>query len=491
MALSGCNERIKRYLEVSCMDVKGKTTALKKLRESIETASGSARKRLAMLFDEGTFVEIGAFVKQRPSEFGVAEAAAEGVVTGYGSVNGVLVFAFAQDPSVLKGSISEMNAKKICNLAEMALKADAPIVSMIDTCGVRLLEGVDALSGYGKILKKFNKVAGSIFHISIVFGVSAGAMSFLPALADYTIVLKDSEIFLSSPDVVRARFNDGKAGTAAVAYERGLASLVCKTEGEAVKGCKEFINFVCSPAKPADDINRLVPEISKIIAKDGYNMLDVIKSVADEGKVFEMYSGCAGNLVTAIIKLGGFTVGVIGNQPKVRNGILDTAAAKKAAKFIDFCEFAGISLLSLVDTNGYDPDPEENIEDIVLQPLSFINAEVPKITLIIGKAYGAGYVSMCSKTGGSDLVLAYPTAQIACLPAESGAVFMSAQTIVQTNADPVEEREQLIAQYRNTIASPYEAAKHGYVDDIIEIQTTRQLLISSFDMLSAKIDTEA
>ncbi|MGN0989798.1 MAG: carboxyl transferase domain-containing protein, partial [Eubacteriales bacterium] len=175
------------------MDVKNKTAALKKLRTSIEADSSPARKRLEMLFDEGTFVEIGAFVKQRPSEFGKTEAAAEGVVTGYGSVAGTLVFAFAQDPSVLKGSISEMNAKKICNIAEMAVKANAPIVSMIDTCGIRLLEGMDALSGYGKILKKFNKVAGAVFHVSIVFGTSAGAMSFIPATADYTIMMKDAE----------------------------------------------------------------------------------------------------------------------------------------------------------------------------------------------------------------------------------------------------------------------------------------------------------
>ncbi len=470
------------------MDVKNKTAALKKLRTSIEADSSPARKRLEMLFDEGTFVEIGAFVKQRPSEFGKTEAAAEGVVTGYGSVAGTLVFAFAQDPSVLKGSISEMNAKKICNIAEMAVKANAPIVSMIDTCGIRLLEGMDALSGYGKILKKFNKVAGAVFHVSIVFGTSAGAMSFIPATADYTIMMKDAEMFLSSPDVVRARFNDSKAGTAESAFKNGTVSKICATEKDAVEACKDFLNTVCVPAEATDDINRLVPEISKIIAKDKYDVLALIKAIADNGKVFEIYPGAAENIVTAIIRMGAMTVGVVANQPKSENGRMTSAAAKKAAKFIDFCDFAGISILNIVDTDGYEPLPDENLEDAAILPLSYINASVPKVTLIVGKAYGAGYISMCSKTSGADIVLAYPTAQIACLPAETGAVFMSAQTIVQTKANPVEERDALIAQYRDTIASPYEAAKHGYVDDIIEIQTTRQLLISTFDMLSEKDD---
>jgi acetyl-CoA carboxylase carboxyltransferase component len=466
------------------VNINDKTIQLKNLRKEIEEKS-SARKRLELLFDKGTFVEIGAFVKQRPTEFNQVSAAVEGVVTGYGAVNGILVFAFAQDPAVLSGSISEMHAAKICNLIDMAIKADAPVVSMIDSNGLRLLEGIDALNGYGKILSKFNELAGNIIHVSIVFGTCAGALSFVPAISDYSVMLKKAELFLSSPDVVAARLGDKKAGTSEVAYKNGMVSAVCESEEEAVEKAKEFIGTICDISISSDDINRLVPELETILSTEAYDMKNVIKTIADDGKVLYLSDGNAKNMITALISLNCSTIGVVANQPTEKNGALDGKAALKANKFIGFCDDFGIPVLSLVDTNGFDVDLNENIEESSLLLNAFANAAVPKISLVVGKAYGSGYLSMCSKATGADLCLALPTAQIAALPADTGAIFLNDKKIANSG-DPIKEREKLIEEYKNILASPYEAAKRGYIDDIIEPSTVRQLLVSSFEMLADK-----
>ncbi len=462
------------------MDLKGRTEEMQKIRAAVEgTEKSAARKRIELLFDEGTFVEIGAFVKQRPTEFGSVEAAAESVVTGYGAVDGVLVFVFSQDVSVLKGAVSEMNAKKICNIADMAVKAHAPLVCMLDSCGVRLNEGIDALAGYGSILAKLNSLADETILVSAVFGTSAGAMSFIPAVSDYSVMTADAELFLSSPDVVKARFGNEKAGTADEAYKNGTVSAVCGSDEEAVAKIKEFIAFTCDVYVSEDDINRLTPEIADIISAAEFDVRDVIRSVADDGRVLELAPGCADNIVTALINIDCCITGVVAN-----NGPLTSAASVKAAGFIAFCDKCGIPVLTLVDTDGFACENGENILDSSLLVSAYMNAEIPKVTLIIGKAYGSGYISMCSKQTGADIVYAYPCAEIASLPAETGAVFMCAQKIAQTEGDPIEGRDAVIAEYRKTIASPFEAAKRGHVDDIIDIETTRQLLASSFSMLA-------
>lgn len=464
------------------MDLKDRTEEIRSLRTAIEgSVESAARKRLAFLFDEGTFVEIGAFVKQRPTELGSVNAAAEGVVTGYGAVNGVLVFAFSQDVSVLKGAVSEMNAEKICNIAEMAKKAHAPLVCMLDSCGVRLQEGIDALAGYGRILAKLNSISDDLIIVSSVFGTCAGAMSFIPAISDYSVITENAELFLSSPDVVKARFGNEKAGTAQNAFENGTVSAVCSSDEEAVEKIKEFIAFTCDAYVTEDDINRLTPEIADIISKDGYDVREVIASIADDGKSIELTSGYAANIVTSLINIDCSPVGVVAN-----NGALTSAAAEKAASFISFCNNCSIPVLTLVDTDGFECDSKENILNSSLLVSAYMNAEVPKVTLITGKAYGSGYISMCSKQTGADIVYAYPCAEIAALPAETGAVFMCAQEIIQTEGDPIDGRNAVIEKYRKTIASPLEAAKRGHVDDIIEIETTRQLIASSFSMLADK-----
>ncbi len=465
------------------MKVQEKSAQFQGMREEIERkplsfSGNSARDRLKELFDEGSFVEVGAFVRQRPTEYGCAEAP-EGVVTGYGAVDGVLVFAFAQDPAVNKGALTEMHAKKISNIISMAIKADAPLVSFLDSCGMNLAEGVDALAGYGEILSLCSEIQGVIPHVCVVNGVCAGAMSFLPAFADYTVMAKNAELFLSAPSVVQARFGQ-KTGDASSAYASGLASVICDTDAQAADAVRDFFSAF-SAAEPCDDVNRLTAEIADVISAEGYDVNDVIQQFADHGEILEIAGGYAQNIVTGLIHLDGTPCGVIANNPAVMKGDLNSAACDKASKFIEFCDNYDIPVITLVDTDGFAVEAGANIAESARLLAAYADSDAVKITLITGRAYGAGYLSMGAKHTGADVVLAYPTAQIAPLPADTGAVFLGAKEIA-SSADPVATRQDLISSYGETLASPLQAAQRGYVDDIVEIATTRQLLISSLNL---------
>lgn len=465
------------------MNAQEKFAQIESIRAEIEEKPASfsgntARERLNLLFDEGTFVEVGAFVRQRPTEYGCAEAS-EGVVTGYGAVDGVLVFAFAQDPAVSKGAISEMHAQKIKNIISMAMKADAPVVSFLDSCGMRIGEGIDALAGYGEILSLCSEMQGIVPHVCVVSGVCAGAMSFLPAFADYTIMLKNAELFLSAPSVVQARFGQ-KTGDATSAYETGLASVICDTDADAADAVRAFFNAF-GAVETDDDVNRLTPEIADILSSEGYDVSAVISQISDGGEMVEFSGGYAKNIVTGLIHLDGTPCGVIANNPAVEKGDLNAAACDKASKFIEFCDNYDIPVITLVDTDGFAVEVGANLSESARLVAAYADSDAVKITLITGRAYGAGYLSMGAKHTGADVVLAYPTAQIAPLPADTGAVFLGDKTISESD-DPVQTRNQLIAAYGETLASPLQAAQRGYVDDIIEIATTRQLLVSSLNL---------
>lgn len=465
------------------MKAQEKSVQIEALRAEIEgkpaSFSGhSARERLAMLFDEGTFVEVGTFVRQRPTEYGCSSSP-EGVVTGYGAVDGVLVFAFAQDPAVSKGAVSEMHAQKIKNIITMAIKADAPLVSLLDSCGMQIGEGIDALAGYGEILSLCSEIQGVISHVCVVSGVCAGAMSFLPAFADYTVMLKNAELFLSAPSVVQARFGK-KTGDAASAYEVGLASVLCDTDEQAADAVRDFFAAFCAE-EPSDDVNRLTSEIADLISAEGYDVSNVIAQFADHGEILELCGGYAKNIVTGLIHLDGTPCGVIANNPAENGGDLNSAACDKAAKFIEFCDNYDIPVITLVDTNGFAVEVGADICESARLVAAYADSDAVKITLITGRAFGAGYLSMGAKHTGADVVLAYPTAQIAPLPADTGAVFLAEKEISES-ADPVATRNERIASYGETLASPLQAAQRGYVDDIIDIATTRQLLISSLNV---------
>ncbi len=465
------------------MKAQEKFAQIQALRTEIERKPSSfsgntARERLTMLFDEGTFVEVGAFVRQRPTEYGCSQSP-EGVVTGYGAVDGVLVFAFAQDPSVSKGAVSEMHAQKIKNIVLMAMKADAPVVSFLDSCGMLIGEGIDALSGYGEILSLCSEMQGVIPHVCVVNGVCAGAMSFLPAFADYTVMHKNAELFLSSPSVVQARLGQ-KTGDANSAYEAGLASVICDADEEAAQAVKAFFNAF-GAIENKDDVNRLTPEIADLISVEGYDVSKVVSQIADGGRMVEFSGGYAKNIVTGLIHLDGTPCGIIANNPAVSDGDLNSAACDKASKFIEFCDNYDIPVITLVDTNGFGVEVGANISESARLVSAYADSDGVKITLITGRAYGAGYLSMGAKHTGADVVLAYPTAQIAPLPADTGAVFLGEKAIVESE-DPVATRKELISSYSEMMASPLQAARRGHVDDIIDVATTRQLLISSLNV---------
>ncbi len=460
------------------MNAQEKSAQLTSLRAALEQKpegfSGmSARERLALLFDEGSFVEVGAFVRQRPSEFGTTDGAAEGVVTGYGAVNGVLVFAFAQDPSVLRGSVSEMHAAKIVSILQMARKAGAPVVSFLDSCGLRLKEGIDALTGYGKVLSLCSEIRGELLHICVLSGVCSGALSFIPAFADYVIALEGAELFLSSPDVL-------PAGSSSDGW-KALVSAVCSDDAAAAGQVRQFLNAFRGSDGTDDDVNRLTPELETVLSVSGYDVNSVVACLADNGVLLPFLPEFAPNLVTGLICLDGLPVGVVANQPAVKDGSLDGDAARKAGRFLDFCDRFAIPVLSLVDTEGFSPDGGADISACGELLAAYTRAETVKITLITGRAYGAGYLTMGSKSTGADVVLALPTAQIASLPARTGAVFLGQQDLANASS-PVEKREELIASYAETLASPVQAAARGEVDDIIAFATARQLLISSLNL---------
>ena len=462
------------------MNAQQKAARIRDLRAQIEgePAAGTARGRLALLFDEGTFVEVGAFVRQRPGDLAAPDTP-EAVVTGYGSVDGTLVFAFAQDAAVEKGALSEMHARKIKTLLSMAIKADAPVVSFLDSCGMKISEGMDALAGYGEILSLCGQMQGVIPHVCVVNGVCAGAMSFLPAYADYTVAVKGAELFLSAPSVVAARGGDAK-GDAQSAWNDGVVSQICEDDAAAVAAVKEFFNAF-SPAQTDDDINRLTPQIGTLLSQDGYDVRKIIAAFADDGKLTELSAGGAQNMVTALIHLDGVACGVVANQPAVNGGALDAAACVKAAKMIEFCDSYGLPVITLTDTPGFDAEHAGDLADCAALVSAYTSSDTVKLTLITGRAFGAGYLSMGAKHTGADVVLAYPTAQIAPLPADTGAVFLGAQQVAQAD-EPAEKRKELIARYADTFADPLPAARRGYVDDIVEYATTRQLLISSLNL---------
>lgn len=432
-------------------------------RASIEKKC-AARTRLELLFDQGSFVEVGTFVTQKPVEFGTACVdEPESVITGYGSVNGYLTFAFAQNSDISKGAVSEMSAKKICAIADMAVKAGAPLVAFLDSCGVLLSEGMDALAGYASVISKLNAIKGKTTFVAVVCGVCSGAMSFAVSNADYTITTEKGCLFLSSPDVIKARFNQEG--------DKFGFDCSCTDDSQAADKAREYISFLWD-SDVSDDLNREVPELAGGVAAS-----EIAKAVSDSNKCL-VYGDCKNSSIfTALIKLNGRTIGVVAN-----NGLLNGSACRKASRFVSFCERISVPVLTVCDTDGFSPDTHECIGACSSLVNAYMNASVPKVTLISGKAYGAGYVTMCPKAC-ADIVYAFPTAQIACLSAETGAVFMMSQRL-ENSDHPVEDRNAIIEEYRTTLASPYEAARRGYVDDIIDPKYTRQLLISAFEMLA-------
>jgi len=479
----------------------------KRIEKQHKSSKFTARERINLLLDEGSFVEIDAFVKHRCTNFEMekVEAEADGVVTGYGTVDGRLIFVYAQDFTVLGGSLGEMHAAKICKVQDMAIKMGAPIVGFNDSGGARIQEGVDALSGYGNIFYRNTLASGVVPQISVIVGPCAGGAVYSPALTDFIFMVENTGMmFITGPQVIKSvngeEVSQEELG-GAVTHNKisGVAHFIDSNEEDCIQRIKRLLSYLPSnnleepPIIEADDnINRVEERLNEIIPENpnkSYDMKEIINILADKGEFFEVQPYYAQNMITGYIRLNGMTVGVIGNQPKVLAGCIDVNASDKAGRFIRTCDAFNIPLLNLVDVPGFLPGTEQEYGGIIRHGAKMLyaysEATVPKVTLIIRKAYGGAYLAMCSKDLGADQVFAWPNAEIAVMGPE-GAANIIFKKEIEGSEDPVEFRKEKIAEYKDTVNNPYIAASRGYVDDVIVPSTTRPRLISAFDMLRSK-----
>ena len=498
-------EKIERLLEAKkSIELGG---GEKRIEKQHERGKLTARERINLLLDEDSFIEIDAFVKHRCTNFGMdkVEAPSDGVVTGYGTVDGRLVFVYAQDFTVRGGSLGEMHAAKIVKVQDMALKMGAPIVGINDSGGARIQEGVDALSGYGKIFYRNTISSGVIPQISAIMGPSAGGAVYSPAITDFIFMVeKTSQMFITGPQVIKAVTGEdvtqeelGGANTHNTIS--GVAHFKDSTEEESIQRIRTLLSYLPSnnlEAPPAyeaeDDINRVEEALNEIVPTNPnkpYDMKEIIRLLADDGDFFEIQEHFAQNIITGFIRLNGKTVGVVANQPKFLAGCLDINASDKSARFIRTCDAFNIPLLNLVDVPGFLPGTDQEYGGIIRHGAKMLyaysEATVPKVTVIIRKAYGGSYLAMCSKELGADQVFAWPNAEIAVMGPDGAANIIFKHDIADSD-DPITTRQEKIEEYRDTVANPYIAAERGYVDDVIVPSITRPRIISAFDMLESK-----
>lgn len=498
-------EKIERLLETKAsIEIGG---GEKRIEKQHARGKLTARERINLLLDEGSFIELDAFVKHRCTNFGMekTQAPSDGVVTGYGTVDERLVFVYAQDFTVLGGSLGEMHAAKICKVQDMAVKMGAPIVGINDSGGARIQEGVDALSGYGKIFYRNTLASGVIPQISVIMGPSAGGAVYSPALTDFIFMVdKTSMMFITGPQVIETvtgeKVTQEELGGASTHNSTsGVAHFNDDTEEESIERIRTLLSYLPSnnleqaPAyECTDDINRVEESLNEIVPinpNKPYDMKEVVSLIADDGEFFEVQPSFAQNIITGYIRLNGKTIGVVGNQPKVLAGCLDINASDKAGRFVRTCDAFNIPLLNLVDVPGFLPGIDQEYGGIIRHGAKMLyaysEATVAKVTLIVRKAYGGAYLAMCSKDLGADQVFAWPNAEIAVMGPD-GAANIIFKNDIKNSDDPVTTREEKIDEYRDRVANPYIAAERGFVDDVIAPSITRPRLISAFDMLESK-----
>ena len=467
----------------------------------------TARERILALMDEGSFVEVDAFVEHRCTEFGMDEVKApgEGVVTGYGTVDGRLVYVYAQDFTVIGGSLGEMHAKKICKIMDMALKMGAPVIGMNDSGGARIQEGINALAGFGEIFYRNTKASGVIPQISVIMGPCAGGAVYSPALTDFVFMVeKTSQMFITGPQVIKAVTGEEVTleelgGADAQAEKSGVAHFTSASDEECIGKIKKLLSYLPSnnleetPYNASnDEINRLSEKLTTIVPDDpnrAYDVKAVIAEVVDNGDFFEVLEKFAKNIVIGFARMNGQTVGIVANQPSVMAGALDVNAADKGARFIRFCDCFNIPVVTFTDVPGFLPGVSQEHNGIIRHGAKLLyaysEATVPKINVIIRKAYGGAYIAMSSKHLGADMVMAWPTAEIAVMGPD-GAANIIFKDEIKASSDPIATRQEKIAEYREKLANPYEAAKFGFVDDIIEPDSTRPRIIAALEMLASK-----
>ena len=472
---------------------------VKRIGKQHATGKLTARERIELLLDEESFTEVDQFVKHRCVNFGMekVETPGEGVVTGYGTVDGRLVFVFAQDFTVVGGSLGEMHAAKIVKVQKMALKMGAPIIGINDSGGARIQEGVDALAGYGEIFFNNTMASGVIPQISVIMGPCAGGAVYSPAITDFIfMVQKTSQMFITGPQVIKTVTGEEVGaeqlgGAMTHNSVSGVAHFIANDDAHCIEQIRYLLSFLPSnnleeaPSYEAEEESRRPePKLNQIINDDPsipYDMKEVIALLVDRGEFFESQPYFAPNIITCFARMEGKTVGIIASQPKVMAGCLDIDTSDKCARFIRFCDCFNIPLVNLVDVPGFLPGMNQEYGGIIRHGAkvlyAYSEATVPKITVITRKSYGGAYIGMCSRHLGADMVFAWPTAEIAVM-GPAGA----ANIIFRGDAE-VEAKSQ---QYVDEFATPYKAAERGYVDQVIEPQETRRRILQALDMLKTK-----
>lgn len=498
----------------------GKFADFEKKKKSLQSMGGekqiarqhdfkklTARERLDLFFDKGTFQEVQLFVEHRSTLFGLdkKEIPADGVITGFGKVNGRTVFAAAQDFTSSGGSLGEMHAKKIWKVMDMAIAAQKPFVALNDSGGARIQEGVPSLEGYGGIFYRNTIGSGYIPQITAIMGPTAGGAVYSPALTDWVFMVKSSSfMYITGPDVIKAVIgeevtHDDLGGAVAHATKSGVCHVVTENDADCIAKIKQLLSYLpdsCHSPLPLseckDSAERICTELDTIIPDKGnraHDMKKIIKSIADDGEMFELLELWAQNIIVAFIRIMGKPVGVIANNPRFAAGVLDVNASDKASRFIRFCDAFNIPLLTFTDVPGYMPGTNQEWAGIIRHGAKLLHAyseaTVPKITVITRKAYGGAYIGMCSKQLGADYVMAWPTAEIAVMGAE-GACNIIYRNEISTASDPTAKRAQLVEAYEEQFNNPYFAASMGIIEEIIVPHETRKRIIALLDALKNK-----
>ncbi len=482
----------------------------KRIDSQHEKGKFTARERIAMLLDEGSFEEFDMFVTHRCTNFGMEKTTflGDGVVTGYGTVDGRLVYVFAQDFTVFGGSLSETLAMKICKIMDQAMKMGAPVIGLNDSGGARIQEGVNALAGYAEIFQRNIMASGVVPQISAILGPCAGGAVYSPALTDFNIMTKGtSYMFLTGPAVVKSVTGEvvtqEQLGGASVhASKSGVAHFAVENEEEAIQTIRHLLSFIPQnnmeepPYKATEDpIHRLEDSLNEIIPDNpnaAYDMYSVIGGIVDDGEFFEIHKDYAKNIIIGFAHMGGTSVGIVANQPKYLAGVLDINASRKAARFVRFCDAFNIPIVTLVDVPGFLPGTQQEYGGIILHGAkllyAFGEATVPKVTVTLRKSYGGSHIVMSCKQLRGDINYAWPTANIAVMGAD-GAVEVLYSKDIKAEEDP-EKRAALAdakkKEYNDLFCNPYKAASYGYIDDVIEPRNTRFRVIRALEQLSTK-----
>ncbi len=470
----------------------------------------TARERLEMLLDDGSFQEVDALVEHRCTDFGMEGniIPGDGVVCGHGTIDGKAVHCFAQDFTVYGGSLGEMHGLKICKILDMAMKAGTPVIGLNDSGGARIQEGVASLGSYAEIFFRNVRASGVIPQISVIMGPCAGGAVYSPAITDFIVMVdQTAHMFITGPEVIKTVTNEEVSfedlgGAMTHGSKSGVTHFTAGSDEEALELTRDLIGLLPSnnlsgvPNKSlGDSAERLCESLDSIVPEDPnkpYDVGDVISTILDAGAFLEVQADYAGNIVVGFGRLDGTTVGVVANQPKVLAGCLDIDASTKAARFVRFCDAFGIPLLTLVDVPGFLPGANQEWGGIIRHGAKLLyaysEATVPKMTVILRKAYGGAYDVMCSKHIRADYNVAWPTAELAVMGAD-GAVQIIHRRRIEAAGNPEEERQRLVDEYTERFANPYQAAAMGYIDDVIEPSDTRRRLVKALGMLLDKEET--